>query len=148
MASTQPIRPSRKVSISFKNAERKTKQAFRDECDINQILRRYNATGVLPDLIKKNPQYGDFSDPTTFQDAQNVVLHAKDQFANLSATLRDRFSNDPIKFLEFTADPSNLPEMVKLGLAVQRQTNQTNDDQASNPNDQQKKENTESAPKK
>ena len=43
---------------------------------------------------------------------------AQEQFAALDAAVRSRFDNDPAKFLEFTADPANADEMVKMGLAV------------------------------
>ncbi|QXP08056.1 MAG: internal scaffolding protein [Arizlama microvirus] len=56
----------------------------------------------------------------------NIVALANEQFANLSAHVRKRFQNDPQEFLQFTSDPENLPEMVKLGLAIKRETNQTN----------------------
>lgn len=111
-----------------------TKQAFKDECDINKIMSKYQKNGQLPDMIKTNPKFGDFSNPNSYQDSLNLVIHAQEQFASLSAAVRKRFNNDPAQFLEFTADPNNLPEMVKLGLATKRQTNLNNDDQAQNPN--------------
>jgi len=89
---------------------------FKEECDINHLLARYNKTGQLPGLIKENPMYGDFSNPLDFQEAQNLIIHANSQFNALSARTRDRFANDPQKFLEFATNPSNREEMAKLGL--------------------------------
>ncbi len=43
----------------FTRASR-TQQSFRDECDINNILRKFNVTGQLP-IGSVQPQYGDFS---------------------------------------------------------------------------------------
>ena len=96
-----------------------TKQADAEDCDINKILARYAKTGVLPDLIKANPKYGDFSDVTSFMDACAIVSLAEEQFAALDAPIRKRFDNDPAKFLEFASDPKNVSEMVKMGLAVE-----------------------------
>lgn len=87
-------------------------------------MRKANATGRLPELIKENPKYGDFSEPLSYQESLNLVLHANDQFANLPAHVRSRFQNNPQIFLEFTSDPSNLPEMVKMGLAIKRENEQ------------------------
>lgn len=128
-----PVGPRRwRRSVQLNTPEdSRTKQSFKDECDINNILESYNRTGRLPDLIKENPQFGDFSDPLTYQDALNTVLMAETQFNALDSDIRERFSNDPIKFLDFTSDPKNLPEMVTLGLATQRTTNQTTNDQSS-----------------
>lgn len=95
-------------------------QSSKEECDINNIMKKFERTGQLPDMIKTNPKYGDFSEPLSYQEAQNIVIHANEQFAALSAKVRERFSNNPQKFLEFCHDPENAQEMVKLGLAVKR----------------------------
>ena len=73
----------------------KTQQHMKGHVDINEILRRYKNTGELPTMIKNNPQYGDFSDAKSYQEALDTVLHANEQFAALSSHVRERFSNDP-----------------------------------------------------
>lgn len=103
----------------------KTKQSFKEECDINNILARYQTTGVLPDLILENPQYGDFSEVPDYHQALNLVSKAHEQFASLDAQVRSRFDNDPAKFLDFATNPQNTHEMVKMGLAVARPTETT-----------------------
>ena len=100
--------------ITFPEPSR-TKQEFMRECDINNIVK--NPQCVLPELIKANPQYGDFSDLPTYQDSLNVIATANDQFHLLSSRVRERFANDPAKFLEFCNDPKNAEEMRSLGLA-------------------------------
>jgi len=94
----------------------RTKQSHRDECDINVIMKKFESTGQLPDMIKEMPQYGDFADAPDYLEALNTVQHAQNQFAALSATVRDRFANSPENFLAFASDPRNLKEMEKLGL--------------------------------
>lgn len=111
--------PSVKVRKKFPEQGR-TKQQFKDECDINNILRRYEKTGALPNMIKSNPVYGDFSNVADFQDSLELVRFAEEQFAGLSAKLRRRFNNDPAEFLAFCEDPENVEEMVSLGLATKR----------------------------
>lgn len=95
-----------------------TQQQFKDECDINNILKRYEKHGILPDLIKENPRYGDFSEVPTYQDALNTIHIAETQFMALPASTRQKFSNNPAQFLEFVHNPANIEEMVKLGLAT------------------------------
>lgn len=102
--------------LSFEGQDSLTKQAFADECDINNILKRFEKTGVLPDMIKSDPVYGDFSDAGSYQEALNIVMHAEEQFAALSANVRERFGNDPQRFLEFATDDKNSDEMAKMGL--------------------------------
>lgn len=99
----------------------RTHQAFKDECDINNIVRKANSTGRLPERIKENPMYGDFSAAPAYQDAMNIVVKANEQFDLLPAETRERFANKPEKFLEFAQDPKNAPEMVKMGLATERE---------------------------
>lgn len=96
-----------------------TQQHAKDECDINVIMKRYETKGILPDLIKENPQYGDFSEVPDYQEACAIVQKAELQFAGLDAGLRRKFDNDPVKFLEFATNRDNLREMVQLGLAIE-----------------------------
>ncbi len=94
------------------------KQSFRDECDINYILRQFNVTGQLP-AGSVQPQYGDFSGITDYQSALNAVMAAQDSFLQLPAKLRARFDNDPALFVEFASDEANRDEMKALGLLSQ-----------------------------
>ena len=41
-------------------------------------------------------------------------------FAAMPAEVRDRFQNDPGRFLEFANDASNYEEALKMGLAIKR----------------------------
>jgi phage internal scaffolding protein len=93
----------------------RTKQSFRDECDINYILRQFNVTGQLP-AGSVQPQYGDFSGITDYQSALNAVMAAQDSFLALPAKVRARFDNDPAFFVEFASDEANRDEMKALGL--------------------------------
>jgi len=96
----------------------RTQQSFRDECDINNILRKFNVTGQLP-LGSVQPQYGDFSGITDYQSALNAVMQAQDSFLALPAKVRARFDNDPALFVEFASDEANKDEMKALGLLRQ-----------------------------
>jgi len=93
----------------------RTQQHFKDETDINNILRQFNITGLLP---KKaiTPQYGDFTGIRDYHGALNAVIAAEDEFMTLPATLRARFDNDPAALIQFLDNPDNLDEAIKLGL--------------------------------
>lgn len=140
-----PWRRPRTAGITFHEATL-TKQSFKDECDINNILKRFERTGQLPELIKQNPQYGEFADAPAYQDALNLVLHAQEQFDALSSKVRERFNNDPTKFLEFASNPQNGEEMVRLGLATKRERSNERD-KSTPPADPQSPKNGESSPK-
>jgi len=93
----------------------RTQQSFRDECDINNILRQFNVTGQLP-AGSVQPQYGDFSGITDYQSALNAVMAAQESFLQLPAKVRAKFDNDPALFVEFASNEANRDEMKALGL--------------------------------
>ena len=94
-------------------------QQFKDECDINNILRQFNVTGLLPET-PLSPRYGDFTGINDYQTALNAVIAAEDGFMALPADLRARFDNDPSNLINFLNDESNKDEAVKLGLVDQK----------------------------
>lgn len=98
-----------------------TKQSLSEEMDINNIMARYTKTGTLPDLIKENPSYGDFSAPLDYQESMQIVLKAQEQFDALDARVRDRFHNDASEFLTYVEDPQNAQGLIDLGLATKRE---------------------------
>jgi len=93
----------------------RTQQHFKDETDINNILRQFNITGQLPSKAI-TPQYGDFTGIGDYHGALNAVIAAENEFMTLPATLRARFDNDPQELIEFLNNPENKEEAVKLGL--------------------------------
>lgn len=90
-------------------------QHFKDECDINNILRQFNITGLLPEA-PLSPRYGDFTGIGDYHTALNQVIAAEDEFMTLPATMRARFDNDPAKLIEFLSDNKNKDEAISLGL--------------------------------
>lgn len=98
---------------------RLTKQEFAEEVDINTILKRFNVTGHLPTGVRM-PTYGDFEGIDNYQDALNAVREAGESFAAMPAEIRERFGNDPGKFVDFTANPDNRAEAERLGLVDPR----------------------------
>lgn len=91
-------------------------QADFEKADINHILDRFVRTGILESVSRTQGSYGDFSDITDFHSALLQVEHAKESFMTLPATLRERFENDPGRFLDFVSNPANEAEMASLGL--------------------------------
>ncbi len=114
----KPYEPRERVQIDFPNPSR-TKQAFKDEADINRILDKYHRTGLIP-TYDQPQQYGDYTEVMCYHTAQNKIAEGKTAFENLPSKIRKRFHNDPGQFLDFIYDETNLPEMVELGLAMPR----------------------------
>lgn len=95
----------------------RTKQSMKDECDINRVMKRFAATGVLPTASGKRPMYADVTG-VDFQKMMDVMSSAQAAFDALPSGVRKRFSNDPGEFVDFASDPDNAEELVKMGLAI------------------------------
>ena len=100
-----------------------TLQSFKDDADINCIIARYENTGVLVDPAvpaSRTPEFGDYSDMPTYQEAQNVLVAANNAFYSLSSKIRERFGNDPASYFQFVQSlkegSDDYDEAVRLGI--------------------------------
>ena len=98
-------------------------QHFKDQCDINRIVKQYAATGEVPGNARM-PLPDDFVGVTDYHSAMNAVRRGEEAFAALPAFTRDRFKNDPALFVDFCLDPQNRAEAEKLGLVISRQVSE------------------------
>lgn len=99
-----------------------THQSFKNECDINKIIDRYHTTGVMgtpnrPPDQTRTPLYGDFTNVPDLKGAYDQIIEAEDLFNSLPAKVRKTFDNDPVRFLDFCADPDNRSWLTSHGLA-------------------------------
>jgi len=90
-------------------------QHFKEECDINTILQKFNITGLLPEQ-PLSPRYGDFTGIGDYHTALNRVIAAQHEFEALPAQIRARFDNDPSNLIEFLENSDNRSEAEELGL--------------------------------
>lgn len=107
-----------------------TQQSFAAECDINNIMAKWEKTGVLTHVRSSEPFYGDFLETFDYHSAVNAVHQANDFFMSLPATLRARFGNDAGAFLDFMKDPANQEELASMGLAQATETSNVSTDSA------------------
>jgi len=112
--------PERDASLGFLAGSVNTEpdlavQAFKDESDINTMMRRFGITGQLSQSASE-PFYGDFTDVSDYHAALERVRSAQAEFATLPAAVRARFGNDPAELIGFMQDPNNEGEARKLGL--------------------------------
>lgn len=98
--------------------ESMTKQAHKDECDINRIVSRYERSGVNPFAMPQASYGGEIVEvgAATFHEAMGVVASAGEAFEALPSHMRKRFNNSPHELLAFLGDAKNLDEAVRLGL--------------------------------
>lgn len=117
------FRERRKVTVDFKDQKSIVKKEFKDQTDINYMLKRFKVTGQIP-VNKNMPQYGDVSGLKSFHDAYEVVQQAYDTFDTLPSQIRKKFDNDPLSIIDFLDNPANLEESYDLGLRDRPQPKQ------------------------
>lgn len=95
-----------------------TRQSEMDACDIHNILKQFSQQGFEALVREKaaTGQYADLPDEIDYQTSLNTVLAAQASFATLPSQVRERFANDPARFLEFLADPKNRDDAIRMGL--------------------------------
>lgn len=98
-----------------------TQQQFKNECDINQILKKYQKTGAFNHANTHSPNY-DFASALDFRESMEIVQNAQSMFQELPSSIRAKFHNNPEEFLDFTQNPENASEMVSLGLIPKEET--------------------------
>ena len=97
----------------------RTKQAFKDETDINKLLARAQKAGTLSHLQKHGAFYGDFAN-FDFEEAQFALARARSIFEELPSELRREFHHNPGEFFKFVNDPANADDLPRVlpGLAA------------------------------
>lgn len=98
------------------DAEVMTKQSAKAECDIHNILQQYQRTGIITHVRRAEARFLDLPEVEDFQDALRQVELAKEAFAELPSSIRDRYGNDPGAFLAALSDPSQRGFLEEVGV--------------------------------
>ena len=106
--------PRKRVQIKFPK-KGKTKQSFKESCDINKIIAKYDRTGALSHMNNTPAEYG-YATSQDFSEAMRTVIEAQTSFEQLPDEIRKRFADNPAAFLDFVHDPANKDEGAQLGL--------------------------------
>nr|QJB19020.1 MAG: internal scaffolding protein [Microvirus sp.] len=93
----------------------RTSQEFAEESDINNIMARYIKTGTIPVYADRMMLDGDMHE-MTFHEMQNVIANATSSFMQLPAVIRERFDNDPAKFVDFASEKGNQDQLREWGM--------------------------------
>ncbi|AXH76609.1 MAG: internal scaffolding protein [Microviridae sp.] len=103
----------------------KAVQADRDDADINKIIAKFQKGQNMVRINSKEPFYGDVTGFDGLADAYMKIQEAEDLFMDYDASIREKFDNDPVKFVEFLEDDKNYEEALKLGVVQKRPDNTT-----------------------
>lgn len=93
-----------------------TKQAHKDECDINRILRQFQKTGIITHVQNARPTFQDLPSDIDFQMSLHLIQEAEQAFSELPSRVRDHFNNDPAQFLASFDDPNQADKLREFGL--------------------------------
>lgn len=97
--------------------ETKTQQQYKKQQDIKEIIKKYNATGLLnKNIMANDPMFDDVSEIKDYQDAQNSIAKAAQEFDKLPEAVRAKFNYNPAALLDYLNDSENKEEAIELGL--------------------------------
>ena len=93
----------------------RTKQSFKDQCDINKILKKAAVKGGLSH-VQKYPEaiYGEFDQDVDLLTARNRIAQADKIFMDLPAEVRREFNNDALAFIQYAGHPDNAGKLTEL----------------------------------
>jgi len=82
--------PVSRPTVDFSNDVARTKQEFKEECDINNILAKFRRTGRITHIREHGARYGD-AKLTSYEDAMLTVAGANTLWEDLPSDLRNEF---------------------------------------------------------
>lgn len=100
--------------------ESRTKQEFKDECDINTILNRFLRTGEPPPMVLPD-HFGDTRNNLTWVEKEQRVSDIAAMFYDQPARIRTKFNNDPMQWADralFMLDNGMAEQLPELGIAT------------------------------
>lgn len=92
-----------------------TRQSDALETDVNAIVAKYRATGIVP-LAPGTARYGDFGSGLDYKTAVDRVRAAEADFWDLPVEIRNECDNDPAKFLDKVMNPVERDALKEKGL--------------------------------
>lgn len=111
--------------------ERLTKQTFKDECDINNIVAKFQ-DGVVPVTNPLEPQYGE-SPTMDLKEALDTVFGVRGEFAELSPEQRALFNHQEENYFDFLADPDAYYSEIRDEFRSQSEGNSDSDSPSAEP---------------
>lgn len=97
-----------------------TVQSDEVRADIREILKRYNALGIVDHMAQVDRVFRDVSEFQDFADMMQQTKVAEAEFMKLPSKLREVFDHDVMKWLDAAHDPEKLealrPQLEALGV--------------------------------
>ena len=93
-----------------------TQTQFKDECNINSIMKKYHQGFAITHLNKQVPEWGDFGGVTNMQDALDLVREGETEFMAMNSSVRAAANHDPVQFIEMMGSDEGQQELHAAGL--------------------------------
>lgn len=93
------IKKRKRVQIHFCDPSL-TEQTHKNACDINTIVNKFIKTGIMPQNIGPDPQYG-FAPNIDFKNALDIVKNTRREFDDLVDSEKALFDHNSDKYAEF-----------------------------------------------
>lgn len=113
-----------------------TDQSQYKDTDINNIVKRFEVTGLLdsPGAVDYTTlKYGDATLLPDYQTALDLVNGVQEEFATLPSEIREKFGHDPMNLVEALGDPNKRTMLQDIGL-ISKYTPQDTQVAIQNPN--------------
>ncbi|AXL14518.1 internal scaffolding protein [Microviridae sp.] len=92
---------NRPYAISFIDSVSLTKQSFKAECDMNNIIAKFHQTGELPRSTHNiEPQYGEVPSQD-LKEALDTIDNLKREFYDLPKKDQERFNGSYVEYAHF-----------------------------------------------
>lgn len=118
MPLSTPDRYRRKSTIDFSESISLTEQCHKDECSIQNIMKKYKKTGILNHTNEYQGTYMDMTNALDYHEAQNIIAAASSMFETVPAHIRKHFNNDSSQFVDFMQNPDNKSQIEEMGLST------------------------------
>ncbi len=100
----------------------RTKQSFKDSCDINKLLEKGAKAGGLSHLQRHGARYGDFAN-IDWENLPLQLAEGNQVFQELPAELKKEFNQNPAEFFNYVTDPQNEGRLHELLPAIAERGN-------------------------
>lgn len=100
--------------LTVTGQENKVDQSYKDLTTVKNLVARTEAKGLLRANVQFEGELDDFPN-YDFMEAQTMMAKATQAYDAMPDKVRSRFKN-AAEFMQFANDPTNAPEMIKMGL--------------------------------
>lgn len=108
---------------SVPNGASMTDQSDKNYLDINNIMKNYAKTGLLPQFKEKVAHYIDATVLPSYMEAHKQIQDAKELFQQIPSPIRKLMDNNPENLEKFLKDPNNKDILLKYGVLEEKKSN-------------------------